>query len=195
MAAVSLAFAALLTAQREALNERFAARLRAGAKIDPGAFQTHLGDTIGPLLTAVHARYPERAPAVLNAMYDASLDLFAASLLGPETKLPAIHQVWTELLPSAIALLAREPVSLVGCLSNATFHVAQQRGTRPELWIDRIRSAAPLSVHRGRRGCRLVAAGRRACRSSAGAAAASERLKPETRRGLSSNAGGRCTTP
>lgn len=143
MAGDSSAFAALLDAQRDALNERFAARRRGGARIDPAAFLAHLRDTVGPLVTAVHARFPERAPAVFIALYDASLDLFAASLLGPEAKLPAMPQVWTELLPAAVGLLARDPLSLVGCLCNATYQVAQQRGTRPDLWLDRMKAALP----------------------------------------------------
>ena len=98
---------------------------------------------VAPLLAEVEARYPERAAAVLTALYDASLDLFAASLLGPEAKLPAILRIWTEVLPNAVTLLAREPVSLVGCLCNAVFQVAQQRGTRPDQWVDRMRRAVP----------------------------------------------------
>ena len=143
MADITRPVAALLDAQRDSLNERFAARRRGGARIDPPAFLEHVRDTVGPLLADVHARLPERSPAVLTALYDASLDLFAASLLGPEAKLPAMQRVWAELLPNAITLLAREPVSLVGCLCNALFQVAQQRGTRPGLWLDRTRAVLP----------------------------------------------------
>jgi hypothetical protein len=170
----------LLAAQREALNERFAARRRAGAKIDPAVFQTHLRVTVGPLLEAVHTRFPERATAVLTALYDASLDLFTASLLGPETKLPAVRQVWSELLPSAIALLAREPVSLAGCLCNATFQVAQQRGTRPDLWLDRMGSTLPRCQSVGDAvDAGLVAAWQAGMPQFRGPAlAAAERLKP-----------------
>lgn len=143
MAEISPAVAAMLDGQRDALNERFAVRRRGGAKIEPTAFLAHLRDALAPLLAELNARFPERAAAVLTALYDASLDLFAASLLGPETKLPAMSRVWTELLPDAVTLLAREPVSLVGCLCNANFQVAQQRGTRPDLWLDRMRAALP----------------------------------------------------
>lgn len=135
--------AALLDAQRDALNERFAARRRGGARIEPAAFLAHLRDMVGPLLADVYARLPERSPAVLSALYDASLDLFASSLLGHEAKLPAMQRAWTELLPNAVTLLAREPESLVGSLCNALFQVAQQRGTRHDLWLDRMKSALP----------------------------------------------------
>lgn len=143
MADLPTAVAALLTDQRDSLNERFAARRRGGAKIEPTAFLAHVREAISPLVADVHSRLPERAPAVLSALYDASLDLFAASLLGAEAKLPAVQRVWAELLPAAVSLLAREPVSLVGCLCNAVFQVAQQRGTRPEQWLDRMKAALP----------------------------------------------------
>lgn len=143
MNAVSPAFAAALADRRDSLNERFALRRRAGAKIEPAAFVAHLQGAVGPLVELVHAKYSERTPAVLTALYDASLDLFAASLLGPEAKFPTIQRVWTELLPNAVALLAREPVALVGCLCNATFQIAGQRGANPDLWLDRMRSALP----------------------------------------------------
>lgn len=143
MTDIPQAVIALLDAHRDALNDRFAARRRGGAKIDAAAFLAHVRDAVGPLVAAVHARLPERAPAVLVSLYDASLDLFAASLLGPESKLPAMPRVWAELLPNAVTLLAREPVSLVGCLCNALFQVAQQRGTRPEGWVERLKAALP----------------------------------------------------
>jgi hypothetical protein len=139
-----MALELLVADHRESLNERFAARLRGGARIDVAAFFTHLRETVEPLLQAVHAHFAERSPAVLTALYDASLDLFAASLLGPETKLPAMLRVWTDLLPNAVGLLAREPVSLVGCLCNALYQVAQQRGTQIDLWLKRMRMLLPL---------------------------------------------------
>lgn len=143
MADIPQAVAALLVAQRDSLNDRFAARQRGGARIEPAAFLAHVRESVAPLLAEVNARFPERATAVLTAMYDASLDLFAASLLGPEAKLPAIVRIWTQVLPNAVTLLAREPVTLIGCLCNAVFQVAQQRGTRPDQWIDRIGVAVP----------------------------------------------------
>ena len=85
------------------------ARQRGGAKIDPPAFLGHVMQLVVPLLAEVHARFPERAAAVLVALYDASLDLFAAALLGPEPKVPVVLRVWTELLPNTVTLLAREP--------------------------------------------------------------------------------------
>ena len=46
------------------------------------------------------------------------------------------------------ALLAREPQQVAGCLCNAVFQIASQRGTRPDAWIDAdaaSRAALPIA--------------------------------------------------
>ncbi len=133
----------LFADQRESLNERYALRLRGGARIESAAFLTHLRESLAPVLMLVHARFPERTPAVLTALYDASLDLFTASLLGPGCKLPQLQWVWTDLLPGCVELLAREPTPVVGSLCNSLYQIAQQRGTKPELWLTRMQSVLP----------------------------------------------------
>ncbi|HEX4588801.1 MAG TPA: hypothetical protein VH120_02650, partial [Gemmataceae bacterium] len=75
-----------LRADREALNARFARRQRAGARIDDAAFQEHLRTTVNDLIGVVAAVRAERVRAVVNAMFEVSLDLFAAGLLGPGAK-------------------------------------------------------------------------------------------------------------
>ena len=76
------------------------------------------------------------------ALYDVSLDLFAASLLGPEAKLPFLERLWREVLPAAARLLAREPQRVAGALNNATYQIASQPGTRPNEWLDRMAKLA-----------------------------------------------------
>ena len=129
----------LLEAERETLNARFALRQRGGGRIDPAAFLEHLQRCVAPLVERVQAYRPERARGTLVALYDASLDLCAASLLGREAKMPWVQKVWTDVLPAAVELLARDAQQVAGSLSNAIFQVASQRGTRPEVWLKRMR--------------------------------------------------------
>jgi hypothetical protein len=138
------ALLAVLESERDALNARFTFRLRGGSKIDPQAFMSHLRDTIDPLVRSVHGVLPERVRGVVVALYDVSLDLFAASLLGPEGKLPLMERLWRELLPPAAKLLAREPQRVAGSLANALFQIATQPGTRPEEWLARLAELVPL---------------------------------------------------
>jgi hypothetical protein len=39
--------------------------------------------------------------------------------------------------------VAREPQQVAGCLCNAAFQIAQQRGARPEAWLARMQQVAP----------------------------------------------------
>lgn len=138
------AFVQALKAQRDALNARYALRVRSGAKIDSDSFLDHLHQRVAPLVEAVNAEWPGRVPATVSALYEASLDLFAGSLLGPSAKLPELDRVWMDLLPANLRLLACEPVGIVGCLCNAAFQVAQQRGTRLDQWLARMQAALPI---------------------------------------------------
>jgi hypothetical protein len=136
-------FIAALEEDREALNMRFALRLRGGSRIDGAAFMQHLQEAVGPLIEQIHAILPERSRAAVTALYDVSLDLFAAALLGPEAKMTWVQRVWRELLPKATKLLTREPQRVAGCLSNAAFQVASQPGTRPQDWLERMQAVVP----------------------------------------------------
>jgi hypothetical protein len=137
------AFVRALEEQRDALNARFALRMRGGSRIDGGAFLRHLQQAVAPLVGQVHALLPERTAGALAALYDVSLDLFAASLLGPEAKMPWVGRVWSDLLPAAPSLIARDAQQVAGCLSNAAFQIAGQRGARPEEWLARMQQVAP----------------------------------------------------
>lgn len=145
MTALSPAFIQTIEAQRDTLNARFAQRARAGSRIDGHALLDHLEASVAPLIDRVHAVMPEQAAGVLLALYDASLDLFAASLLGPEARMPWVRRAWDEVLPSAVRPLAREPRQVAGCVCNAAFQVANQAGTRPEEWLRRMGDVAPHS--------------------------------------------------
>jgi hypothetical protein len=132
-----------LEAERDSLNARFAQSLRGGVRIDQHAFLRHLRDAVAPLVDQVQAVLPERAASVVRPLFDVSLDLFSAALLGPEAKSRWVECVWHEVLPGTTLLLARDPRQVTGCLCNATVQIANQRGTRPQHWLDRMRQVAP----------------------------------------------------
>jgi hypothetical protein len=137
------AMAAVLEQDRESLNQRFQLRQRAGAKIDAMAFQRHLRTAVNELVGAVAAVHVERVRAVVNALFDVSLDLFSAGLLGPEARHPYVAAEWRDVLPQAVALLARDPVRVAGCASNAVDHLTAQAAGRPTEWIAVMGRLAP----------------------------------------------------
>lgn len=136
------AFAEALRVERESLNQRFTLRQRTGARIDEQAFQQHLRTTVNSLVALIADGHAERVRAVVNAVFDASLDLFAAGLLGPVTKHPHVRDAWREVLPHAAHLLARDPARVVGGLSNGADHVAAHSSGRPAEWIAIMRNVS-----------------------------------------------------
>ena len=143
MTHLSPVFVEAIRSDRDALNARFAHRERGGVRIDREAFLRHLRDAVAPLVEQVQAVLPERARSSVAPLFDVSLDLFSAALLGPEAKSPWVERVWHEVLPAATRLLARDPRQVTGCLCNAAVQIANQRGTRPQHWLDRMRQVAP----------------------------------------------------
>jgi len=139
-------FVEALKADREGLNARFAERRLAGCQIDAGAFLEHLASVVDPIVHGVAAAFPERTRVAVRELYELSLDLHSASLLGPRAKMPDVESLWRRLLPSLGRLLARDPARLAASLSNAAYNLAQQPDARPDWWIDELRE---LSVDCG----------------------------------------------
>jgi hypothetical protein len=141
--ALSEPFAATLKAGRESFNARFAERRRGGSSIDAAAFLEHLANVVDPIVDAIARHFSERTRAAVDELYDLSLELFSASLLGPRARMPEVGDVWQRLLPSVARLLARDPARVAGALSNAAWNLAQQPETRTDWWIDALRDLAP----------------------------------------------------
>jgi hypothetical protein len=142
MHSVSGPLGQVLQSRREDFNARFESRRRAGAKIDPTAFLHHLVDTVDPVIRAVHDRFPERVSAAVDVLYNLSLELFALNLLGPLARSDHVLRAWTDVLPAAPILVARDPLRAAGSLSNGAAQLASHHGTRPEEWLSGMRSAA-----------------------------------------------------
>jgi hypothetical protein len=132
-----------LEQERDALNARFAEKRYGGARLEQEEVLAHLADVIAPAIGRVHEILPERTRGTLVALFDVSLELFAASLLGSTARHPFVSQLWRDVLPLAARIVAREPQRLAGCLSNAVHNVASQPETRPAEWLDRMQRLAP----------------------------------------------------
>jgi hypothetical protein len=116
----------------------------AGERIDELAFQEHLRTTVNELVCGVASTQPDRVRAVVTSLFDVSLDLFAAGLLGPKTKHPHVNAAWRELLPNSVRMLACEPTRVAGSISNALDHLAAYPSARPAEWIEGMRRLLPL---------------------------------------------------
>jgi hypothetical protein len=86
---------------------------------------------------------PERVDGVLTTLYEVSLELFAASLLGPRSKSPAVGDVWSQVLPAVPRLVLRDPNSVAAALSKAAYNLARTGGARSADWIESVRRTGP----------------------------------------------------
>ena len=143
MSQIGGAMAAALERGREKYNARFAAARTAGAAVDGDSFLIHLGNTVAPVIEAVHAQMPDRVDVVLATLYDVSLELFVASLLGPKSKSSAVGEVWSRVLPVVPQLVLRDPRSVAAALSNAAYNIGRTKGARPVEWIEIVRRLGP----------------------------------------------------
>ena len=136
------AVVAAMQLDRESLNQRFkfAAQQK---RIDPSAFFEHLVERVNPVVAAVHATLPERTRVVTSELYDVSLDLFAASILGAEAELPILDRLWRKLLPRIPHLVARDPHRVSGSLCNALLQIHRQTPPGAENWLQKIQMLAP----------------------------------------------------
>jgi hypothetical protein len=132
------AFVLALQKQRDGLNTRFHLRRQVGARIDGADLLQHLRDVVEPILREVHAVAPDRVAPAVTGLYETSLDLLGASLLGAEPKSPFVNRVWREVLPQMPRLIAHHARDVAGRLSNAVQHVAGQPGARPDEWLARM---------------------------------------------------------
>jgi len=135
--------AGALARQREALNARFALACGPGGAIDPESFLEHLAKVVDPIVRRIADVMAERVDSVTAALFDVSLELFAAKQLGPEAKQSSISQAWEQLLGGLPTLLAREPRRLAASISNALANLAATPGARTEWWIERLLAIGP----------------------------------------------------
>ncbi len=133
-----------LSRGRSRYNQRFALVRRAGIPLEADAVLDHLAVTVAPMITAVADAQPERVDAVLEALFDVSVDLFGAGALGPGGACPLLETAWSRLLALRPDLLAREPRRLAASLSNAIITLDRSPGARPQQWLDQLKRLAPL---------------------------------------------------
>lgn len=135
--------AEFLARHREACNNKFAVAKQKVSDLDGAAFLEHLATTADPIVRAVAGSFAERADTTAMTLYDLSLELFMAGLIGPAAKTVWISEVWRRLLPELPVLMAREPRKLTACASNAVTNISATPGTRPGSWIEGMLAVGP----------------------------------------------------
>ena len=138
MTAASPFFTAL-KAGRDAFNARFeAARMRRPG-LDPADVLLALDTHLRPVVEAVP---PERAAAVLDALYDLALEATATSALGPSSRTPAVAVGWVTAMTALPRFVAAEPARLGRALLTA-LQTLDASGADTSGWAARLAELGP----------------------------------------------------
>lgn len=135
----------ILLANRSRYNALFAQSKRLKPALDMEIFSSHLRDEVAPVVEAVAAIAPDRLEHVVDALYQASLELVGTDLLGSRSRYPELVTGWTRTLIGLARHLAAEPGPLVSAVSNALYNLVTVPGARADDWVEAMINAASVS--------------------------------------------------
>jgi hypothetical protein len=133
-----------LAAALERQRARYNALVR-GKAIDIDAFSRHLREVVAPAVESVHSIDLAAVDAVTSALYEMSVDLFAASLLGPNSRSGMVRDTWSALLPSTPRVLRLDPRRVAGAVTNAALNIESYTQSGVEKWIALMRQSGGLA--------------------------------------------------
>lgn len=140
---ISGAFGAALAAHRDRFNARMREARRRTPALAPDVVGVFLQECAAPLVDAVAAQAPARVDAVVDAVYEAALALGARKSIGPGARSQLLAEAWTETFAAFAPLVAAQPASVLGMLSNAILYLEGVPGTRPRQWLAEMAALAP----------------------------------------------------
>lgn len=140
--AVSEAFAKVLAAGRPQFNQRVTEARRRYPTFDASEFADFMQSGVDPVVHAVYLAVPERVASTALVAYDIALELVGLALSGPKARDNLLNKVWAELIPAYARLVAKNPVEVIGALSNAAVNLGRIHNTRPDQWLREMKKLA-----------------------------------------------------
>jgi len=128
--------ACALDAGRDRFNIAFLQARYVRPQLNAEAFSDHLCTVVAPVVESVAAASPQAVPAVVDVLYDVSLELVGARLVGPTSLHPLIAEGWKRLLPRVIPHLVAQPRPLVAGVTNALHYLSTTPRARASWWLD-----------------------------------------------------------
>jgi len=127
-----------LARDRDVFNARFAFARSQRRNLDSHAFSRHLRENMRPIVEAVAALQPGRVDAVVQVLFELSLDGVGRNLLGPETRVFYLNELWREHLPKLARFVCEDPRMLVSALTYAMRALGKKKADRARTWIARL---------------------------------------------------------
>jgi hypothetical protein len=139
----SPALVSMLRSGRGEFNARFAAARRIHPDLDSAAFAEFLCTSVDELIQAAEKVRPDRLGEVMNAAYDAALELVGQKLVGAGSRFRFVEDAWQRILAKTALVVATSPGRLIPAFCNAAHQLGSTPGARPEQWIQSIEGLAP----------------------------------------------------
>ena len=140
---VSRAFADVLAAGRSSFNDRVREAQRRFPAFQADTFLWFLKEGVDPVVAAVEQLDRSRLTAAVLAAYELALELAGRALVGPAARSPVLGGAWRSLFPQLAGLIAAQPATVLGLLSNAIIHLEGIGGARVGQWTDELAALAP----------------------------------------------------
>lgn len=132
---LSAPFAQALAAGRTGFNDRVARAVARDRSFDSEAFGAYLLRHVDPLMAQVPA-------GAVAGVADAAFDL-ALATAGRTVQEAQARQLWADLAPRYVALLAQDPRAVLAMLGNALAHLHALGSARPQQWAADMAAIAP----------------------------------------------------
>jgi hypothetical protein len=124
-----------LKRERDRFNTKFAYARQRFAALDGEVVKEHLRTTVAPIAESVHAVAADRVDAVVDALYDLSLELIGGGFIATESRYPVLLKAWREMLPRLPNLVASDPARIASAVTNAVYNLSATATARPTFWI------------------------------------------------------------
>jgi len=141
MISESLTF--VLRSGRETFNAKFKDARRRFPDLDASAFQDFLRTTLDSVVQRADRLSRDQLTTVIQAAYDAGLQLVGERLAGPGARRRTVEEGWIQILPPAQSLVAAAPERALAAISNALNVLAATPGVRVSQWAEKMADLAP----------------------------------------------------
>lgn len=139
---ISEALTFVFKSGRETFNAKFKDARRRFPDLDAAAFQDFLSTTLDPVVRRADRLSSHQLTTVIQAAYDAGLQLVGERLAGPGARRRTVEEGWIQILPSAQSLVATAPERALAAISNALNTLSSTPDVRAAEWSKKMAGLA-----------------------------------------------------
>jgi hypothetical protein len=129
------AFSRVLAVERKVLNARVAAARVCAPGFELAQFAAFLEHFADPLVSSIAEQDGDAVHRCAVELFGMAIELAAQGMAATNARAVAIRRVWTDIAPTALTLIAADPVETLGVLTNAAVQLSAIDGVRIDKWL------------------------------------------------------------